>query len=133
MFSCVVGGVNSSDAFYFVGPLPIDPILRIITRCHVIVTVPLSGDAAQRLTVNKTSLGEALREGFDVSYSNPYAGHCSNCSSIGGQCGFDDSLGEPICICGDRACPIPTMTGTQNIRAMLGTNFDTIPWIIVVV
>lgn len=133
MFSCVVGGVNSSDAFYFVGPLPIDPILRIITRCYVIVKVPLSGDAAQRLTGNKTSLGEALREGFDVSYSNPYGGHCSNCSSIGGQCGFDDSLGEPICICGDRACPIPTMTGTQNIRAMLGTNFDTIPWIIVVV
>ncbi|KAG5535333.1 hypothetical protein RHGRI_023189 [Rhododendron griersonianum] len=122
LFSCVLSGVNisnnSSDAFYLVGPLPIDPILGIITKCVVIVTVPVSGDAARRLTGNETTLGGALKEGFNVSYSDPYASHCENCTLIGGLCGFDDSLGEPICICDDRRCPIPTMAGGSSSSQM---------------
>ncbi|KAG5535337.1 hypothetical protein RHGRI_023189 [Rhododendron griersonianum] len=133
LFSCVLSGVNisnnSSDAFYLVGPLPIDPILGIITKCVVIVTVPVSGDAARRLTGNETTLGGALKEGFNVSYSDPYASHCENCTLIGGLCGFDDSLGEPICICDDRRCPIPTMAGSQLLGKLLEPRSVFLFWI----
>ncbi|KAI8534444.1 hypothetical protein RHMOL_Rhmol10G0090000 [Rhododendron molle] len=111
-FRCELSGsgLNSSDAFYMVGPVPVDPILQVIARCNVTVKVKVNGDAAGRLTGNRTTLQEALMSGFNVSYSDPYEHQCSNCSSVGGRCGFDSNSGLPICICGDVQCPIPTIT-----------------------
>ncbi|GFS36873.1 serine/threonine kinase family catalytic domain protein [Actinidia rufa] len=118
-FNCVVSGANNSNAFYLVGPVPIDPILSIITTCFVTVTVPVIGDAARKLTGNRTTLRETLMEGFSVNYMNPYANHCSNCTNFGGQCGFDTNLSEPICICGgDQYCSVPIVTGGSNSNSI---------------
>ncbi|KAE9449462.1 hypothetical protein C3L33_18631, partial [Rhododendron williamsianum] len=84
--------------------------LHVIARCTVTVAVKLNGDAAGRLTGNRTTLREALMSGFNVSYSDPYEHQCSNCSWVGGRCGFDSSSSLPICICGDVQCAIPTIT-----------------------
>ncbi|XP_058186587.1 LEAF RUST 10 DISEASE-RESISTANCE LOCUS RECEPTOR-LIKE PROTEIN KINASE-like 1.4 isoform X1 [Rhododendron vialii] len=109
-FSCELSGFNSSDAFYLVGPVPVDPILQVIARCTVTVGLKLNGDAAGQLTGNQTTLREALMSGFNVSYSDPYEHQCSNCSWVGGRCGFDSNSSLPICICGDVQCAIPTIT-----------------------
>ncbi|KAG6385882.1 hypothetical protein SASPL_154765 [Salvia splendens] len=94
---------NLSSAFYWVGPLPSDPILKIIT-CNISVNVPMLKIAGDRLTNSTLSLGEALMQGFNVSYSVRDERLCSQCNNLGGQCGFTDQL---ICICGDRVCPFP--------------------------
>lgn len=117
-FSCELSGVNSSYAFYLVGPVPVDPILQVIASCNVTVELKVNGDAAGRLTGNRTTLWEALMSGFNVSYSDPYEHQCSNCTWVGGRCGFDSNSSLPICICGDVQCAIPTITlsndsGTQ--------------------
>ncbi|KAL3735280.1 hypothetical protein ACJRO7_024417 [Eucalyptus globulus] len=65
------------------------------------------------LTANRSRLGEALMEGFEVNYTNPYEDQCGKCSGIGGECGFDSDQGKPICICGDQICPTST-TGSQG-------------------
>ncbi|GFZ18929.1 protein kinase family protein [Actinidia rufa] len=111
-FNCTVSGVNSSDAFYLVGPVPVDPILGVVTKCNVTITVPVASDAAGRLIGNQTTLTETLMKGFHVIYSDPYVYECSNCSWVGGRCGFDSNSSSPICICGDLQCPIPNIIGT---------------------
>ncbi|XAR51518.1 hypothetical protein NMG60_11006165 [Bertholletia excelsa] len=103
-FSCIVSGVNATNAFYLVGPVPVDPILLIITKCNVTVTVPVDGDAAEMLTANQTTLADTLMKGFSVNYADPYSNQCSNCTYYGDLCGFDLNSSEPICICGDRRC-----------------------------
>lgn len=118
-FSCELSGVNFTDAFYLVGPVPVDPILQVITQCNVTVELKVDGEAAQWLTTNQTTLREALMSGFNVNYSDPYQNQCSNCSWSGGTCGFDSDSNLPICICGDLQCAIPTITlsndtGTEN-------------------
>ncbi|KAH6795801.1 hypothetical protein C2S51_036787 [Perilla frutescens var. frutescens] len=103
-FSCNSTGLNFTDAFYLIGPLPNDPILGIIS-CGTSVKVPMLTEAGDQLTRSQMSLGEALMQGFDVSYSVRHDGLCSECNRLGGQCGFNDSLDQLICICGDRPCP----------------------------
>ena len=102
-FSCDVSGVNSSDSYYLVGPVPSDPILRIVT-CFVSVEIPILREAARRLTGNLTTLPEALTEGFNVNYTDPYDGQCSHCVGSGGECGFDPNFSKPVCICGGGLC-----------------------------
>ncbi|PSS30596.1 Leaf rust 10 disease-resistance locus receptor-like protein kinase [Actinidia chinensis var. chinensis] len=112
-FNCTVSGVNSSDAFYVVGPVPVDPILGNVTKCNVMITVPVASDAASRLIGNQTTLAETLMKGFHVIYKDPYVDECSNCTWIGGRCGFDANSSSPICICGDLQCPIPNIIGSR--------------------
>ena len=100
-----MSGVNFTDAYYLVGPVPSDPILDVIS-CSVSITVPILRSVGDRLTSNRTTLGDALTEGFSVIYSDPYDRQCSQCTEFGGQCGFDTNLGEPICICDDKLCPL---------------------------
>ena len=106
LFNCDVSGVNFSDAYYLVGPVPRDPILSIF-RCQVSVAVRMLLEVGNRLTGNRTTLGEALMEGFMVNYTDPYSRQCEDCSGSGGQCGFDSNSGQPICICNDRVCVPP--------------------------
>ncbi|KAA8547780.1 hypothetical protein F0562_004209 [Nyssa sinensis] len=104
LFSCNVSGVNSTDAFYLTGPVPSDPIMSFI-ECHVSIVTPVLGDAGVRLTSNRSTLEEVLMQGFNVNYSDPYDNQCSQCIESGGQCGFDSSSGQAVCICVDRPCP----------------------------
>ncbi|GFY86768.1 protein kinase family protein [Actinidia rufa] len=123
-FNCTVSGVNLSDAFYVVGPVPVDPILGNITKCNVMITVPVANDAASRLIGNQTTLAETLMKGFHVIYKDPYVDECSNCTWIGGRCGFDANSSSPICICGDLQCPIPNIIGTRNLLVISQRKFS---------
>ncbi|KAM7520263.1 hypothetical protein LguiB_019225 [Lonicera macranthoides] len=114
LFNCDVRGVNFSDAYYLVGPVPSDPILSII-KCHTSVALRVLLEVGNRLTGNRTTLGEALMEGFMVNYSDPYSRQCENCSGFGGQCGFDSNSGQSICICdNNRVCVPPANNGSNN-------------------
>ncbi|KAL0378057.1 UNVERIFIED_CONTAM: LEAF RUST 10 DISEASE-RESISTANCE LOCUS RECEPTOR-LIKE PROTEIN KINASE-like 2.4 [Sesamum radiatum] len=104
LFSCNSADFNFTDSYYLVGPVPRDPILRLI-YCGMIISVPVLRSASNGLTDLQLSLGEALMQGFSVNYSDPYERFCSKCSGLGGQCGFDSVLDRPLCICGDRPCP----------------------------
>ena len=61
LFSCSIPGVNFTDAYYIVGPIPSDPILRSI-NCSVSVTVPILRSAGARLVSNEISLSEAVMQ-----------------------------------------------------------------------
>lgn len=120
MFGCSVNGLNYTGAFYFLGPIPSDPYLNVIT-CTNIVTVPVFRTVGKRLYSNQITLEEALMQGFSVRYDAPYDGLCSDCTSLGGNCGFNVGLAQPICICGDMTCTLPLghsnespSEGTQN-------------------
>lgn len=121
LFSCSIPGLNFTDPCYIVGPIPSDPILRFI-NCSVSVTVPILRCAGARLTSSEISLSEALMQSFSVNYSDPYENNCSDCTRVGGQCGFDSDLGQPVCVCGDRFCalaPPPLSEDSKNASAAL--------------
>ncbi|XP_020554911.1 LEAF RUST 10 DISEASE-RESISTANCE LOCUS RECEPTOR-LIKE PROTEIN KINASE-like 1.4 isoform X4 [Sesamum indicum] len=105
LFTCNTTGLNFTDAYHLIGPVPRDPILSIVS-CSMSVSVPVLRAAGNRLTNSQLSLGEALMQGFSVNYSDPYQRLCSECSRLGAQCGFDSVMGQPVCICGDRPCPV---------------------------
>ncbi|KAK6128487.1 hypothetical protein DH2020_037771 [Rehmannia glutinosa] len=113
LFSCNSSGLDFTDAYYLLGPVPNDPILRII-YCSTNIGVPVLAAAGNRLSALQISLEEALNEGFLVNYSVPNEELCSQCNMLGGQCGFDSVLGQPICICGDRPCPLPPGPGPAS-------------------
>ena len=105
-FSCDMNG-SSSEGFYFIGLDPNDPVLGGI-RCDVATNVPISrswfyylGPDSNR---SEDVLGDILRFGFAVNYSDPYNDDCATCRKSDGECGFDAELGKSICICGDRLC-----------------------------
>ncbi|KAI3462564.1 hypothetical protein Pfo_019227 [Paulownia fortunei] len=104
LFSCNSSGLNFTDAYYLIGPVPSDPILRII-NCSMNIGVPVLRAAGNLLTALQMSLGEALMQGFIVNYNVPHERLCSACNNLGGQCGFDSILSQFVCICGDRPCP----------------------------
>ncbi|KAK4767550.1 hypothetical protein SAY86_015300 [Trapa natans] len=111
LFHCQING-TSSISYYLVGPVPSDPILSV-SKCNVSVRVPILKSYASLLTTNRSTLmlKEALAEGFSVNYTNPYEEECRKCQGMGGECGFDSSLGSPICICGGLVCSV---TGNKN-------------------
>ena len=106
-FHCDTNG-SSNDSYFLVGPIPFDPILKII-QCNESIRVPILEESALDLTNNRSLLGEALMLGFNVSYSIPDADQCSKCLDSGGQCGFDSNSNESICICGDQRCSVSGM------------------------
>ncbi|KAL0424029.1 UNVERIFIED_CONTAM: LEAF RUST 10 DISEASE-RESISTANCE LOCUS RECEPTOR-LIKE PROTEIN KINASE-like 1.4 [Sesamum radiatum] len=104
LFSCNSSWLNFTDAYYLVGPVPVDPILRIL-YCSENVSVPLLRATGNQLTALRLSLGQALMQGFSVNYSVPHERLCNECNNLGGDCGYDSVLSQPVCICGDRPCP----------------------------
>ncbi|KAL2241403.1 UNVERIFIED_CONTAM: LEAF RUST 10 DISEASE-RESISTANCE LOCUS RECEPTOR-LIKE PROTEIN KINASE-like 2.1 [Sesamum indicum] len=91
-FSCNSPGLKFTDSYYLVGPIPHDPILRII-YCRMIISVPVLRSASNGLT--------------DFG--------------LGGQCGFDSVLGRPLCICGNRPCPFAlTLLPEGMVRTLHG-------------
>ncbi|KZV42238.1 putative serine/threonine-protein kinase-like [Dorcoceras hygrometricum] len=122
LFHCDSNGFSFTDAYYIIGPVPTDPILRIIS-CIVNITVPVSRDVGNLLSNSQLTLGEALTRGFGVNYVDPYEKLCSVCSRSGGRCGFDSGLDQPICICGDshRPCPV-TLAPEASPNASAGNS-----------
>lgn len=106
LFSCNSSGLNFTDSYSLIGPVPSDPVMRII-YCSTSINVPLLTAAAAKLMNRSLSLREALMQGFTVSYSVPHERLCSECNKLGGQCGFDSVMGLPVCICGDKPCNFP--------------------------
>ncbi|KAJ6936193.1 hypothetical protein NC652_011048 [Populus alba x Populus x berolinensis] len=98
-FQCGVPGY-SEEGLFKVGDHP------PMERCWASFQVPFLRNRAQQLEAEGSSLlGEVLKEGFDVRYSDPYSADCQKCSNHSGrQCGFD---AKPICICNDHLCPVP--------------------------
>ncbi|XP_060194118.1 LEAF RUST 10 DISEASE-RESISTANCE LOCUS RECEPTOR-LIKE PROTEIN KINASE-like 1.4 [Lycium barbarum] len=115
MLTCSVNGLNFTSAFYLLGPIPSDPFLKVIT-CTSIVTVPVFREVGKRLYSNEITLGEALMQGFSVKYDAPYDGLCSGCSRLGGNCGFNVELAQPICICEDMPCTLPLEHSCEDKR-----------------
>ncbi|XP_010316315.2 LEAF RUST 10 DISEASE-RESISTANCEUS RECEPTOR-LIKE PROTEIN KINASE-like 1.4 isoform X1 [Solanum lycopersicum] len=103
LFNCSVDGLNSTGAFYLLGPIPSDPFLNVIT-CTTMVTVPMFTTVGKMLYSNEIALGEALMQGFSVKYDTPYDRRCSECKSLGGNCGFNVGLSQLICICAEMPC-----------------------------
>ncbi|XP_049384309.1 LEAF RUST 10 DISEASE-RESISTANCE LOCUS RECEPTOR-LIKE PROTEIN KINASE-like 1.4 isoform X1 [Solanum stenotomum] len=103
LLNCSVDGLNFTGAFYLLGPIPNDPFLNVIT-CTTMVTVPMFRTVGKMLYSNEITLGEALMQGFSVKYDTPYDRRCSECKSLGGNCGFIVGLSQLICICGEMPC-----------------------------
>ncbi|KAL9354986.1 hypothetical protein Peur_052956 [Populus x canadensis] len=96
-FSCPMIG-DSEEGFFKVGDHP------SVDWCRTSFQVPFLRSWKQRLQAEGSLLlGEVLKDGFDVSYRNPYGADCQKCyQHSGSRCGFDD---KPICICNDQLCP----------------------------
>lgn len=73
-FNCSSMYGNNSAGFYLTGPVPTDPVLNI-TTCSVGVTVKILRTVASNLTSNRTTLREALMEGFNVNFSDEICGN----------------------------------------------------------
>eukprot|EP00257_Ricinus_communis_P015359 XP_015573248.1 LEAF RUST 10 DISEASE-RESISTANCE LOCUS RECEPTOR-LIKE PROTEIN KINASE-like 1.4 isoform X4 [Ricinus communis] len=113
LFTCEVYG--KKDAYYLFGPVPNDPLLNIF-NCSVTLRLPILKTLVPLLESNRSLLGDILREGFNVSYRNPFADDCDKCNYSGGYCGFELSSGRPLCICNDdRPCP-----GSKSKSVSLG-------------
>ncbi|KAL8532062.1 hypothetical protein ACS0TY_008608 [Phlomoides rotata] len=106
LFSCNSSSLNFTDSYYLTGPVPSDPVMKII-YCSTSINVPMLTAAANQLMNRSLSLREALMQGFTVSYSVPHESLCSECNKLGGQCGFDSIMGLPVCICGSEPCNFP--------------------------
>ncbi|XP_070673505.1 G-type lectin S-receptor-like serine/threonine-protein kinase At1g61370 isoform X1 [Malus domestica] len=91
------------DAYYVIGPVPVDPIMSGF-KCSVGITVPILKTTAAVLVANRSLFGEAIMTGFNVNYTNPYEKQCAKCLNVNGLCGFDSDKNRPVCICGNRVC-----------------------------
>ncbi|KAF9683964.1 hypothetical protein SADUNF_Sadunf04G0068700 [Salix dunnii] len=98
-FSCPWPGY-SEEGFFMIG----DHGPSFMDKCETRFQVPFLRNRAEELKAKGSSLlVEVLKEGFDVSYSNPYSVDCQKYyKHSGGQCELD---GAPICICDDQLCP----------------------------
>lgn len=103
-FNCAIIYANSSydDAYFLTGPVPIDPILRIV-NCRFGLSEKILKTEAFELTNNRSNLLKVLMAGFSVNYSK-----CASCLVSNKQCGFDKDSGRPICLCDNHPCPPPT-------------------------
>ncbi|XP_076960725.1 LEAF RUST 10 DISEASE-RESISTANCE LOCUS RECEPTOR-LIKE PROTEIN KINASE-like 1.4 [Bidens hawaiensis] len=105
-FYCDVGGVDLTDSYFLIGEVPIDPILKMI-HCTNGVTIPLLRTVGADLNRSLLTLAQALTCGFEVVYSDPYGDQCSMCSKLDGECGFDSTTAQSVCICNSRICSPP--------------------------
>ncbi|XP_059451736.1 LEAF RUST 10 DISEASE-RESISTANCE LOCUS RECEPTOR-LIKE PROTEIN KINASE-like 2.7 [Corylus avellana] len=96
LFYCsFLGNAKRTDAYYLTGPVPTDPILRLI-ECNVGVSLKILKTAALELTTYRLTLEEVLMEGFKVNYSDVYGDTCARCLVFGAQCGLIRSRANPF-------------------------------------
>jgi len=102
---------------------PLPSAAASMDRCRPSFQVPFLRSWKQQLQAEGSSLlGKVLKDGFDVSYRNPYGADCQKCyQHSGSRCGFDGKV--PICICNDQLCTgklksILILTG-QNLLVSL--------------
>ncbi|KAG6743131.1 hypothetical protein POTOM_054077 [Populus tomentosa] len=118
-FPCDNDGVTEEGFFSIVYPYGTEYSFLNTFECQTNIQVPILGTQAQQLLDNGSLVGEVLKEGFDVSYSNPYSVNCTECykKHPDGYCGFDTQLGKPICICNDQLCPGFSRSGRRLLIA----------------
>ncbi|KAJ6861330.1 hypothetical protein NC651_037421 [Populus alba x Populus x berolinensis] len=119
-FSCDNDGVPEEGFFSILYPYGTEYSFPYTFECQTNIQVPILETQAQQLLDNGSLVGEVLKEGFDVSYSNPYSVNCTECykKHPGGYCGFDTQLGKPICICNDKLCPGFSRSGRRLLIAV---------------
>ncbi|KAJ6396396.1 hypothetical protein OIU77_021431 [Salix suchowensis] len=95
------GPGHSEEGFFKIGDPDPGPGPPFMDKCQTSFQVPFLRSREQELQAKGSSLlVEVLKEGFDVSYSNPSSDDYQEWyKHSGGQSGFD---GEPICICDDQ-------------------------------
>ncbi|KAL6213843.1 hypothetical protein ACLB2K_013282 [Fragaria x ananassa] len=91
------------DAYYLIGPVPLDPIMSTF-KCVIGITVPILKTTAAKLVANRSLFEQSIMDGFIANYSNPYIHQCNKCLNVNGECGFDSDSNQPVCICGGRLC-----------------------------
>ncbi|KAL3719444.1 hypothetical protein ACJRO7_004412 [Eucalyptus globulus] len=98
-FSCYGNDAYNESNYYTIGSVPSGGEFG---SCHASVTIPVLPTASEILMENKTSsLGEVIREGFEVQWVVDHTA-CTECQSSGGRCGYNTSFFQPICFCPDR-------------------------------
>nr|XP_048328556.1 LEAF RUST 10 DISEASE-RESISTANCE LOCUS RECEPTOR-LIKE PROTEIN KINASE-like 2.4 [Ziziphus jujuba var. spinosa] len=97
-FRCEKRGILG-DSYYLLGPVPTDPILNI-GNCGYILRVPILQSVVANLTNNRSLLGEALMNGFELNYSIPQFDRCVKCMELGQMCAFDSGSNKTGCVCG---------------------------------
>ncbi|PRQ24495.1 putative protein kinase RLK-Pelle-WAK-LRK10L-1 family [Rosa chinensis] len=101
-FHCNIN-LTSNDAYYLIGPVPLDPIMSTF-KCFIGITVPILKLTAAKLVANRSLFKQAIMGGFNANYTNPYLRQCNKCLNVNGECGFDSDSNRPVCICGGRLC-----------------------------
>ncbi|KAI6691511.1 hypothetical protein NL676_028339 [Syzygium grande] len=94
LFSCEINGTET-DNYYLLGAVPTDPILNV-SKCNVSVTVRIVQSAVNMLAANRSVLREALMEGFEVNYTNPYEDECVPVVGLVGSVGLTLIWGSPF-------------------------------------
>ncbi|KAF8399081.1 hypothetical protein HHK36_014947 [Tetracentron sinense] len=116
-FTCLVNGNSNNVSYFVIGPVPTDPNENI-TKCDISVQVPILGAAVEGLVGDPSTVGEVLKEGFNVVYIPPFDLMCIPCLYSGGQCGYNWSSLEFTCFCRDKpyavACPTPSPDETLS-------------------
>lgn len=74
--------LNFTEVFYWIGLVPSDLILKIIS-CNVSLRVPMLKETGDWLSNLEMSLGEVFMVGFDVSYSVQHERLCTECNRLG--------------------------------------------------
>ncbi|XP_048327199.1 LEAF RUST 10 DISEASE-RESISTANCE LOCUS RECEPTOR-LIKE PROTEIN KINASE-like 1.4 isoform X2 [Ziziphus jujuba] len=108
-FRCENRGILA-DSYYLLGPVPNDPILNIV-NCSDSLRVPILQSMVANLTNNRSLLGEALMNGFELNYSIPQFDRCVKCMELGQMCAFDSGSNKTGCVCGTLLCSVP---GSSN-------------------
>ncbi|CAB4302301.1 unnamed protein product [Prunus armeniaca] len=103
-FHCNVN-LPFNDSYYLIEKFPIDQIMSGV-KCKIETTVPILKTAAAKLGANRSLFQEAIMEGFNVNYTNPYDKECAKCPNFNTGCGFDPHTNRPVCLCGDRVCDL---------------------------
>ncbi|KAL4582512.1 hypothetical protein LXL04_007062 [Taraxacum kok-saghyz] len=119
-FYCDVGGVDLTDSYFLIGEVPIEPILKMI-HCFKGVRTPLLRTVADDLNQSQLTLAEALTRGFQVTYTDPFDEKCLECGRSDGQCGFNITTGQPICVCNSSICSPPGSSRKGSVIIILST------------
>ncbi|WOK92459.1 LEAF RUST 10 DISEASE-RESISTANCE LOCUS RECEPTOR-LIKE PROTEIN KINASE-like [Canna indica] len=85
---------------------------NLMGRCNSTVMVPMHQTTANDLANKKLNFGEAVKEGFSVSWTAGN-GWCSDCTNSGGRCGYDSlSPTSHACHCQNGAAITKCYKGT---------------------
>ena len=71
---------------------------ELVSICGAGVVVPVLATEAQGFMNHSLAFYQVRNEGFEVKWTVG-EGQCESCAESGGRCGYNSSLGQPICYC----------------------------------